>query len=163
MFDRKISLFVPLLVSILFFTGCSNPSVPQQEVLDETEAISVVDVGGDTTPLMKEDMNEEFVYDGEPELVNPLELYATIDKDGVLDPQVFYAHKGDYVLLKVTNNSKEEHAIVIPQYGWRTILHKEAETEFGFRARDVGVVSFHCSQYCREKDHHISGTIYVEE
>jgi hypothetical protein len=162
MLDRKILFFVPLLVSMLFFTGCSNSIVPQ-EVLNENEDVSVVDVGGDTTPLMEEDMNEEFVYDGEPELINPLELYATIDKDGVLDPQVFYAHKGDYVLLKITNNSKEEHAIVIPQYGWRTILHTGVETEFGFRARDVGVFPFHCSQYCTQNEHHISGTIYVEE
>lgn len=162
MFDRKIFLFVPLLISIFFFTGCSDSSVPQ-EAVDEIEEVSAVDVGGDTTPLAEENINKDVEYDVLPKIVNPLELYATIDKDGVLDPQVFHAHKGEYVLIKIKNNSKEEHAIVIPRYGLHTILHKGVETEFGFRARDVGVVSFHCSQYCTETKHHISGTVIVEK
>lgn len=159
MFDRKIFLFISSVVSTVLFLGCSDSTIPVEVLKEE---VSVVDVGGDTTSLIEENMNEEFVYDGEPELVNPRELFATIDKTGVLMPQEFYAKKGEYVLLKIMNNSKEEHAIVIPQYGWRTILHKGVETEFGFRARDVGVFPFHCSQYCTEKEHHIYGTIYVQ-
>lgn len=161
MFDRKILFSGPFLILMLFFAGCSSFS---ESVNNEEwgEKIESVDAGGSTISQIEEDMNAELVYDGEPELVNPVEFFATIDKNGILAPQAFYAHKGEYVLIKILNNSKEEHAIIIPEYGWRTILHKGKETEFGFRARDVGVFPFHCSQYCIEKEHHIRGTIYVE-
>jgi nitrous oxide reductase len=159
MIGYKKFCFGFLLAAGFFFTGCSSSPINSGEPGEETVS---VDVGGSTTSQIEEDMNAELVYDGEPELVNPRELFATIDKAGVLMPQEFYAKKGEYVLLKIMNNSKEEHAIVIPQYGWRTILHKGVETEFGFRARDVGVFPFHCSQYCTETEHHISGTVVVE-
>lgn len=160
MFQRKNGFIVPLLLLAISLTGCGDSNVPREESVPEKVT---VDIGGDTTPQMEGDMNEELVYEGEPELTNPRELFATIDKDGVLFPREFHAKKGDYVLLNITNNSKEEHAIILPAYGWRTILHREKETEFGFRAKETGAFPFHCSEYCTQKEHHIQGVIYVEE
>lgn len=154
---KKIYILI-ILVSPLFFWGC----VPVQDSTQDEIIETIEESEREEDEFIVENMNEEFVYFNDLEPVNPIDLFATIDKDGVLSPQEFYAKKGDYVLLKIMNNSKEEHAIIIPEYGWRTILHKGKETEFGFRAREAGVFPFHCSEYCTEKEHHIRGTIYVE-
>jgi heme/copper-type cytochrome/quinol oxidase subunit 2 len=150
-----------LLIGCYFLQGCKTVENPSIEVIEEVEADDLLLNSGEGQVILEGDMNEEFVYDGEPELVDPVELVATIEKNGVLTPNEFHVKKGEYALLKIKNNI-EEHAIVIPEYGWRTILHEDEETEFGFRARNAGAFSFHCSQYCTQNKNHIRGTIYVE-
>ena len=145
------------LLVVLLLSACSHSVQDEPRMEEKAE----VDMGGNEV-LLEGDMDTaEYVYKGEPELVNPTELFAVFE-NGVLTPNEFYAKKGDYVLLNITNKSKEEHALIIPQYGWHAILHAKEETEFGFRARETGAVSFHCSVYCKENKNHMRGTIFVE-
>jgi len=154
---QKISVLFTLL-SVVFLSACSHSVQKKPDMEGKVE----IDIGGGEEILLEENMDTaEYVYKGEPELVNPTELFATFEK-GVLTPDEFYAKKGDYVLLNITNKTKEEHALIIPQHGWHAILHKNEETEFGFRAREKGIVAFHCSVYCKERGNHMRGTIFVE-
>ena len=108
----------------------------------------------------EESMDGEYVYFDDIEIKDPVIFEMTVE-DGTLTPSEFRAKKGDYVLLRIMNLS-DEHAIVIPEYGWRTILHEDQETEFGFRARTRGTFPFYCSSYCTQRSNHLRGTIIVE-
>ena len=150
---KKILIAV-VVFSALFVSACSHKVDYLEPVMDG----EVVENDGVLGP--EESMDDEYVYFDDVAPVDPVELFAIVE-DGVMTPDEFHVKKGDYVLLNIMNRS-EEHAIVIPQYGWRTILHEDEETQFGFRARDRGVFPFHCSQYCLQSKNHIRGTIYVE-
>lgn len=149
------SLRIMLVLSFcLLAMGCSHR-------VEFEDAEVVVEVEEENLELgVEEDMDGEYTYFDDVEIKDPVIFTMTVE-DGVLTPSEFYAKKGDYVLLRITNLS-EEHAIVIPEYGWRTILHEDEETEFGFRARERGRFPFHCSAYCTQKGNHISGMIIVE-
>ncbi len=138
-----------LLLSACSYTEEREESVVEEEVVEEELLLGP-----------EQGMDEEYVYFDTNAPVNPVELFAIVE-DGVLTPSEFRVKKGDYVLLSIMNRG-EEHAIVIPQYGWRTILHEDEETEFGFRARERGAFPFHCSEYCTQREDHLRGMIYVE-
>ena len=149
---KKIVFGFALLIS-LGFSGCIYEKEEVDPVIEET-AVEEKSLGAE------ESMDEEYVYFDTNAPVNPVELFAIVE-EGVLTPSEFYVKKGDYVLLNIMNRG-EEHAIVIPEYGWRTILREDEETQFGFRARNRGVFPFHRSQYCTQTENHIRGVIYVE-
>lgn len=154
---KKI-LLVSVFACAVLMAGCSHrvefeeQDIESGDVVQEDDA--VLNLG------MEESMDDEYVYFDDVEIVDPV-IFDVVVEDGVMTPSEFYAKKGDYVLLRITNLS-EEHAIVIDHYGWRTILHDDQETEFGFRANERGSFYFHCSQYCTQHDNHIKGLIVVE-
>ncbi len=92
-----------------------------------------------------------------------------VDQNGaerhIFDPGTITVHKGDHIILIVTNTDEHVHGIVIPQLNLNTGSLKEGqEVRLEFAADMVGTFTFYCSVPGCAPDHaQMIGQLVVTE